>query len=203
MKKYLNLTVITVLLLTTSRLSYAQDATPTPVVSKKRVWTLEEIFNEKSPKRPKGKTQYCNGGRFEPCICHEFVTKELKYRPAVKECSGNAAVLFTGKYTGIFSVVVRDSENRDRWPLSDFGGCSTYERDTLGLNKCSAFKVQSVLRTKSAKGKPGALHCFGASGYSPLFKKVTRVTVKFSDTPNSTGDPLARFCLKKKNQPLN
>lgn len=184
----------------------AQEATPTvaptSTPSNDRVWTLEEIIDEPSPKLPKGKTKYCHGGRFQPCVCYQYVSRAMKYRPAVEECGGDAGILFGKKYTGIYSAVVRDGENRDRWPETGFGGCTPYERDTLGLNKCSAFKVQDIIKVKDGK-EPYALHCLGASGYSTLFKKVTRITVKLSDRPDSNDDPLVRWCLKKPNQPLN
>lgn len=182
----------------------AQEATPTvtPTPSDGRVWTLEEIIAEPIPALPKGKTKYCHGGRFQPCVCPEYVSRAVKYRPAVQECNGNAGILFGRKYTGIYSAVVRDGENRDRWPLSGFGGCNPYERDTLGLNKCSAFKVQDIVKIKP-NGDPYALHCLGASGYSTLFSKVRRITVKLSDSPNSNNDPLVRWCLKKPGKPLN
>lgn len=182
---------------------YAQDATPTSVPVNDKVWTLDEIIAEESPKLPKGKTKYCHGGRFQPCVCYQYVSRAMKYRPAVEECDGNAGILFGKKYTGIYSAVVRDSENRDRWPESGYGGCTPYERDVLALNKCSAFKVQDIIKVKDEKNQPYALHCLGATGYSTLFKKVTRITVKLSDLPDSNNDPLVRWCLKKPNQPLN
>jgi hypothetical protein len=180
----------------------AQDATPTAVPSPNRVWTLDEIIKEKSPRIPKGKVQYCHGGRFQPCVCAEYVAREMKYRPAVEECKGNAGVFLKNKYTSVFSVVVRDSENRDRWPVSGFGNCTPYERDTLALNKCSAFKTQDTILAKDDKNFY-ALNCLGASGYSKLFKNVTRVTAKLSDKSTSNQDPLARWCLVKPNLPLN
>lgn len=199
------LTCIVVAILSYAAPVLAQDATPTatPVPVNNKVWTLDETIAEKSPKVPKGKTKYCHGGRFQPCVCYQYVSRAMKYRPAVEECDGNAGILFAKKYTGIYSAVVRDTENRDRWPESGFGGCTPYERDVLALNKCSAFKVQDIIKVKTEKNQPYALHCLGASGYSTLFKKVTRITVKLSDSPDSNNDPLVRWCLKKPNQPLN
>ena len=94
------------------------------------------------------------------------------------------------------------SENRDRWPTTGFGDCSPYEANVLGLNKCSAFKVQEKIVVKS-KGVDTTVHCLGASGYSTLFARVVRVTAKLSDDPTSNKDPLVRWCLKRPNLPLN
>src|SRR5688572_19091896 len=77
------------------------------------------------------KIKYCQGGRFKPCVCPAYVHKDVSYRPTYKACGGNAAILLRGKYLAVHSVVVRDSENRDRWPATGFGGCTDEERDVL------------------------------------------------------------------------
>ncbi len=167
----------------------------------KVVSTLAEALEAR--KQPTNrKPKYCQGGRFASCVCSQDVTRFAQYRPALKECGGKAAVILSGKYLGIFSVVVRDSENRDRWPASGFGGCSSYERDILALNRCSAFKVQKRFVVEHEDGD-AEVHCLGASGYSTLFKRVVRMTAKLSDVPNSTNDPLARWCLEGPAVPLN
>jgi hypothetical protein len=120
----------------------------------------------------------------------------------VAECNNNAAVILSGKYKNIFSVVVRDTENRDRWPESGFGNCTPYERDVLALNKCSAFKVQEKFRIGAGR-KAAMVHCLGASGYSALFRKVVRMTAKLEDVPGSSEDPLVRWCLRRRRLPLN
>jgi hypothetical protein len=182
----------------------AQDLTPIPTATPQafRVWTIEEILSEPRATPAKQPIEYCNGGRFKPCVCSHDVSRDMRYRPSVKECGGNAAIVLYRKYLGAFSVVVRDKENRDRWPRSGFGGCSTYERDVLGLNKCSAFKVQEKIPVDNGKVK-ASVNCLGASGYSSLFKGVRRVTLKLSDVPDSNKDPLVRWCLKKPSLPLN
>ena len=131
------------------------------------------------------------------------MSKLAQYRPAVKECDGNAAIILSGKYLGIYSAVVRDRDNRDRWPETGYGGCTPYERDELGLNKCSAFKVQDRFSVEAEKGGDADIHCLGASGYSSLFARVVRMTVKLADDPNSNNDPLVRWCLKGPASPLN
>ncbi len=191
------------LLLTFPAISSAQEETPTPVPTVAgRIWTLEEILAEPLKEDKKGRVRYCKGGRFKPCVCPEFVSKFARYRPSVQECGGDAAIVLSGRYLNVFSVVVRDSENRDRWPTAGFGKCTAFERDTLGLNKCSAFKVQKILLAKNEQTR-ARVHCLGASGYSTLFKRVTRMTAKLSDIPGSTDDPLVRWCLNSPRQPLN
>ena len=126
----------------------------------------------------------------------------MQYRPAVKECEGRAAIILSGKYLNAYSAVVRDFENKDRWPLSGINGCTPFERDELGLNKCSAFKVQKVVPVEDDTAD-AEIHCLGASGYSTLFRRVSRITIKLADIPGSTSDPLVRLCLIGPTEPLN
>lgn len=203
MKNVKLLCLLVVLLSTRISSAYAQEATPTPS-SSKRSWTVAEILEAKRRDKPR-KVRYCNGGRFKPCVCYGDVAREMQYRPAVVECNGNAGIALTGKYAGVFSAVVRDSDNRDRFPLpgSGYGGCS-YElaNGENPPNYCSAFKAQSSLRIGSGRDK-GKLYCLGASGYSSTFARVTRVTAKLSDVPGSSSDPIVRWCLRKSTLPLN
>jgi hypothetical protein len=121
----------------------------------------------------------------------------------VEECGGDAAIILSGaKYMDIYSVVVRDWENKDRWPPEGANGCTPYQTNVLGLNKCSVFKVQKILGIEN-EVRDAEVHCLGASGYSPLFRRVSRITAKFRDIPNSTADPLARWCLAGPSKPLN
>jgi hypothetical protein len=169
-----------------------------------RVWTTEEILAErKLDVSDKRRPRMCRGGAFKPCVCPRDVTKAVQYRPAVQACGGDAAVILSRKkYLSAYSAVVRDWENKDRWPPEGINGCSFAERETLGLNKCSAFKVQSVVPVEH-QTDDAEIHCLGASGYSPLFKRVSRITIKLRDIPNSTADPLERLCLVAPNKPLN
>lgn len=177
--------------------------TVTAYAEAQKVWTVEELLNGDLDKtRPVPPIEYCQSGRWHPCVCANDVSRYAHYRPALAECGGNAAVILRGKYLDVYSVVVRDRENRDRWPTSNFGGCTKFERDTLGLNKCSAFKVQETIKRGTGKNKM-KIHCLGASGYSSLFGDVVRITAKLSDTPNSNKDPLVRWCLKQPDLPLN
>jgi hypothetical protein len=168
----------------------------------KRVWSIEEILSERRQSKATRKPRYCQGGVFKPCVCARDVTPLAQYRPAVRECGGNAAVILSGRYTNVFSVVVRDRENKDRWPVKGANGCTPYETNVLGLSKCSVFKVQRVIGVDNENGD-AQVHCLGASGYSPLFARVTRMTAKLSDVPGSNSDPLVRWCLAGPTQPLN
>ncbi len=165
-------------------------------------WTIAEILNEREFREIAKKPKYCQGGLFKPCVCAKDVPSIVQYRPVVKECGGKAAIILSGKYKDVFSVVVRDGENKDRWPPQGINGCTAYERDVLALLKCSAFKAQQVLEIDDARGD-ATVHCLGASGRSALFKRVVRMTAKLADIPNSTADPLARWCLKGPTEPLN
>ena len=200
-------TLISLLLLALSITStiVAEGRVPRQPASAKRVWTVAQILDEKRRDKPKKPISYCNGGRFKPCVCHYDVAREMQYRPSVEECGGNAAIALTGKYANIFSAVVRDRDNRDRFPEagSGYGGCSFELANSENPpNYCSAFKAQSVLRIGSGADR-GRLYCLGASGYSTTFKNVARVTAKLADKPGSSEDPIVRWCLIKPTLPLN
>jgi len=167
-----------------------------------RIWNIDEILAERKLRSPSRAPSYCQGGVFAPCVCAKDVSRRVQYRPSVKECGGKAAIILSGKYLNVFSVVVRDWENKDRWPVEGVNNCSSFERDTLGLNKCSVFKVQSVIGVSHPKGD-AEVHCLGASGYSTLFRRVVRITAKLQDVPGSNKDPLERLCLWGPSEPLN
>jgi hypothetical protein len=187
--------------------SLAQDPTPTPSTgSPSRMWTVSDIVSAWENRRPPARRiRYCNGGRFKPCVCPSDVSRDMIYRPAVEECNGHAAIALFGRYRNAFSAVVRDRENRDRWPAagSGFGGCSFEEANAIAPpNQCSAFKAQEVIRAGSGRSS-GRIHCLGASGSSPIFRDVSRVTIKVADDPSSSNDPIARLCLRAGRLPLN
>jgi hypothetical protein len=194
------------LILSTS-LAFAQldPSSPVPEAdqTRNRVWSVSEALKEKPRPFPK-KVKYCDGGRFKPCVCWKNVSRFMKYRPALRECNGNAAIILSGKYLASFSAVVRDTNNRDRWPTSGFNGCS-YELASSESPPayCSAFKTQETLVASSPQGNDHRVLCLGASGYSKLFSKVSRVTLKLADVPNSTEDPIVRWCLRGPALPLN
>jgi hypothetical protein len=62
--------------------------------------------------------------------------------------------------------------------------------------------VQKIIYVKNADGD-AEVHCLGASGYSSLFARVSRITAKLSDVPGSNKDPLERLCLNGPDVPLN
>ena len=167
-----------------------------------RVWTVAETLNERAFTPIIKKPRYVQGGVFKPCVRSTDVPSIAQYRPAMAECGNKAAIVLSGKYKDVFSIVVRDRENKDRWPAQGINGCSAYQRDILALNKCSAFKTQKVIDVEDDRGD-ATVHCLGASGYSTLFKRVTRMTAKLADVPNSHADPLVRWCLKGPTVPLN
>jgi hypothetical protein len=178
------------------RRAEAQDAP-------EKVWTVEEILAERKSPKEKRRPRMCRGGAFKPCVCPKDVPTLVQYRPAVSECGGDAAIILSGaKYMAIYSVVVRDWENKDRWPPQGANGCTPYQTNVLGLNKCSVFKVQKILGIEN-EVRDAEVHCLGASGYSSLFGRVSRITAKFKDIPNSNADPLARWCLAGPSKPLN
>ncbi len=178
-----------------------------PILSDKdtaqRVWTVEDLLAEgKLPKKSR-KPKYCNGQRFTPCICTKSLSADIQYRPSVKECNGAAAAILSGKYQKIFSVVLRDGENRDRYPTppTNFNGCSS-SQSLRGESRCSAFKTQDSFTIGRGREKR-TVYCFGASGYSKLLENVVRITAKLRDVPGSNKDPLERWCLDSPTLPLN
>jgi hypothetical protein len=182
--------------------SLSSQSATAQTTSSRKVWSVKEIIASRQNLPAAKKPKYCQGGAFKPCVCPKDVPTSVQYRPAVAECGGKAAIVLSGGYKSVFSVVVRDKFNRDRWPAEGINGCSYYETNQLGLNKCSAFKVQKIIAVTDAGGD-ATVHCLGASGYSALFKRVVRMTAKISDVPASNADPLARWCLKGPTTPLN
>ncbi len=179
--------------------------TPTPVDANagERVWTVAEILAE--PKTGGSGGEPLCGGEFgfKRCLCAPDVPFYVRYRPAVAECNGFAAAILSGPLLDAFSVVVRDTQNRDRWPEagSGFGGCSFEEANSESPPaRCSAFKVQSSFIIGQGAAK---VNCFGASGYDPIFADAVRLTVKLSDDPFSNDDDIERYCLNGPTNPLN
>lgn len=166
-----------------------------------RVWTVEEVLAEPETGGAGGPA-LCGGEfGFKRCVCAPDVPSTVRYRPALEECGGNAAAFLGGNLEDAFSIVVRDSQNRDRWPPSGFNGCSAELADSESPpNSCSAFKVQFAFPIVGAGIR---VHCFGASGYSDLFRDVVRVTIKLSDDPFSNDDEIERYCLAGPDVPLN
>jgi len=175
--------------------SEAQTAT-------ERVWTINEILSERQTPVTIKNPSMCMGDRYKPCVCAPDVSKLVQYRPSIAQCGKNAGVVFSGRYLNVFSVVVRDKLNRDRFPEQPgFNGCSVGQY-VAGLSKCSAFKVQKIVRVKNENGN-AEVHCLGASGYSRLYRGASRITVKLQDDPVGHADPLERLCLVGPKKSLN
>ncbi len=177
-----------------------EDQVATPLG---RQWTVAEILAEPAIGGAGGAATCGGEFGFRRCICPENVPSYVRYRPAVVECNGNAAAILNGRLNNIFSVVVRDTQNRDRWPEagSGFGGCTFEQANAEDPPKsCSAFKIQSRFEIGDGTTE---VHCFGASGYSDIFADASRLTVKITDDPFSNDDDIERYCLVAGNLPLN
>lgn len=159
----------------------------------KNTYDFTEIALAASPTPEVKAPEFCQFGRFEPCVCWQVVPETVSYKPAEPACRGNAAVITRGNFLNVFSVVVRDKENRDRWPNPN---CET--------NSCSVFKTQKKF-VRTVRGVKEKVWCLGAPGRSSLFKNVVRITIKVSDKINpKTGlKDLRRFCLKSPKAKLN
>lgn len=139
----------------------------------------------------------CQVGRFKPCVCWEDVPKEVSYLPKDKRCGGNASIVLRGSLYNSFSAVVRDKENRDRWPVSGFNGCSfELANSDAPPNRCSAFKAQKIIKKTYTREK---IHCLGNPGTHKNFKNVVRITVKVSDITKE----IRRYCLRSPTRKLN
>lgn len=181
-----------------------EDTTGGPLDSfGRKVWTVAEILSEPVVGGDGG-TPVCGGEfGFKRCLCADDVPSYVRYRPAVAECNGAAAAILSGRMLDAFSIVVRDTQNRDRWPAAGslFGGCSAQLANSVSPpNRCSAFKVQKKFEIGGGSAK---VHCFGASGYSDIFADAVRLTVKLSDDPSSSSDTIERYCLRANDEPLN
>ncbi len=205
MKRLATLSMFTLAALITSVTATPAIAqTPTP----ERVWTIDEILAERQEPVEKKNPRMCMGNPFKPCVCAPDVTKLVQYRPSIAQCGKKAGIIMSGsRYISAFSVVVRDRDNRDRWPITfpssgtGYGGC-TLAQAKAGLGKCSAFKVQKIINVKNKNGD-AEVHCLGESGYHPLMKGISRMTIKLKDVPGSHADPLERLCLYGPKKPLN
>jgi hypothetical protein len=141
------------------------------------------------------KTRFCYGGIFKPCICSSTVPKSVSYHPNEAACGGNAAILLRAPFLNVFSVVVRDNENKDRWPVTGANGCTPeLAQSQFPPNRCSVFKTQRKF-TRVVDGKRERVNCLGAPGSSALFKKVQRITAKLNDVPGATTDEIRRWCI--------
>jgi hypothetical protein len=144
----------------------------------------------------------CRCGRTgRRAVCPKDVPRSVLYRPSFVACGNKAAIILRGDFLESFSVVLRDSLNRDRWPAagSGYGGCSQALADSAAPPRsCSAFKASSEY-TDIVGGRMSRVICFPESGDSPLYSDVRRMTIKVT---NSAAD-LRRFCLNGPTNRLN
>jgi hypothetical protein len=132
-------------------------------------------------------------------VCADQVPDDVVYRPSFSGCSGKAAVILKGQFTNSFSVVLRDSQNRDRFPVSGYGGCSFSLANSVSPPKrCSAFKASREYFSQ-INGESVRVVCFPERGNSSLYKDVRRVTIKVKNSAAS----LRRYCIGKAVNSLN
>lgn len=147
-------------------------------------------------------SENCRCGRtFRKAVCPQDVPEEVSYRPNYAACGNKAAILMRGAYLKSFSVVVRDSLNRDRFPLpgSGYGSCSKQLASSVAPPKrCSAFKAASETIAE-IEGVPTRVVCFPESGRSKIFRDVRRLTIKVKNSAAT----IRRFCLNGPRVDLN
>lgn len=134
----------------------------------------------------------CNEFLFRPCICADQVPETISYRKRFPACGNRAAAILRGQFRGIFSIVLRDKMNNDRVAPEGFNNC-TDEEINAGLAKCSAFKVQKIIKYRNRTA-----YCFGLPG--GRLSRATRMTLKLADDPTSNDDPMVRVCLNPNGQ---
>ena len=139
------------------------------------------------------------GATARRAVCPQDVPSDVIYRPAAALCGGKAMVILRGPFFNSFSVVVRDNQNRDRWPVSGYGGCSFNLANSKSPPKrCSAFKASSDRRL-TLNGIPSRVFCFPEKGTSRLWNDVRRITIKLENSAAS----IRRLCIGKATLPLN
>jgi len=144
----------------------------------------------------------CRCGRtFRKAVCPSDVPREVSYRPRFKACGNKAAILMRGAFADSFSVVVRDSLNRDRFPLpgSGYGGCSKALADSVAPpRRCSAFKASKEFY-QNINGVRNRVVCFPEAGNSRIFSDVRRLTIKVRNSAST----IRRFCMNGPRVNLN
>ncbi len=134
-------------------------------------------------------------------VCPKDVPTDVSYRPVYAGCGNKAAILLRGRFLRSFSVVVRDSLNRDRFPLpgSGYGGCSLELASSVAPpRRCSAFKASSEYFAV-IDGVNTRVVCFPESGRSRIFSDVRRMTIKVTNSATN----IRRFCLNGSTRNLN
>lgn len=106
----------------------------------------------------------------------------VQYRPALKACHNNAAIIASGPLKGVFSIQLRDKNGNDRLDPN------------CGRNDCSPYKVQNFITSKTSK-----IGCFGARGNAKVMKVVKYTTLKRTAVDHT---PLA-YCIADPAKPIN
>lgn len=115
--------------------------------------------------------------------CKQQVPAEIKYRPSLFECNGNAAVLLAGRYRNAYSVVLRrNGQFNDRDP----------NNTSCGSNRCSPYKVQKRIEIAEHQ-----INCLGDTGYSAKMQLANRISIKYSALVTNANDEsqFDQFCL--------
>ena len=143
----------------------------------------------------------------EPCVCAPDVPAIASYFPSDPRCPKSTYPGDTGKNVAsvvlrkglrkAFSTVLRTYKDEDRSPYEP--ALCTMSEFQSGQTKCSRWKGWRTLRVGSE-----TVICFGASGYSKVFRQIGRISIKVSDFPGPDGKKdVRRYCLVKASEPLN
>lgn len=141
------------------------------------------------------------GATARKAVCPQDVPNSVIYLPSTSLCSGKAAIVLRGPFLNSFSVVVRDSQNRDRWPAagSGYGGCSfALANSAAPPRRCSSFKASREY-IATINGQRSRVVCFPENGFSRFWTDVRRMTIKVTNSAAS----LRRFCLNGPRVRLN
>ena len=116
---------------------------------------------------------------------------EVGYRSSLYECNGNAAIILRGSFRNAYSVVVRRiGQYNDRDP----------NNTSCGTNRCSPYKTQKRIELSEYE-----VNCLGASGHSPEYAEVTRISVKFTPGVTNSSDPnqFQQYCIANTTKDFN
>lgn len=123
--------------------------------------------------------------------CNPNIPSTVAYRPSAFECNGNSAILMGANQRNNHSVVVRrNGQFNDRDP----------NNPTCSTNRCSPYKTQKRIELPQYQ-----VNCLGASGFSPEFSSVLRMSIKYTaqiTNKNDTGQ-FEQYCLNNVQADLN
>jgi hypothetical protein len=146
------------------------------------------------------KNQGCAGNEFAGCLntlskqglagtpkedpVHECQTAPLtvQYRPNLKECNNNAAVILSGTYLRAFSIQLRLPDGGDRLD------------EDCSLASCTPYKVQRYIDGADTKTA-----CFGAPGNANVMNNIHHTSIKMAGDDNTP----ERFCIPDMSSAIN